>query len=41
MNDDANVDLFIITILELSVGIFEEKSTRIMIYAYDGLFMNV
>ena len=37
---DANVDLSIITVLGLSVGILEEKSTRIMIYACDGLFVN-
>ena len=41
MDDDANIDLFIITVLGLSAGILEEKSTRIMIYACDGFFMNV
>ena len=38
--DIANVDLCIIIVLGLSVGILEEKSTRIMIYACDGLFVN-
>ena len=30
---DENIDLCIITVLGLSDGILEEKSTRIMIYA--------
>ena len=41
MDDDENVDLIIITVLGLNAGILEEKFTRIMIYACDGLFMNV
>ena len=38
--DIANVDLCIITVLGLNDGILEEKSTRIMIYSSDGLFVN-
>ena len=40
MDDDANVDLLILTVIGLSAGILKEKSTRIMIHACDELFMN-
>ena len=37
---NENIDLCIITVLGLSARILEEKSTRIMTYACDGLFVN-